>query len=177
MVGVEKGRTSSRPFGQGNYNLDLFRPTLEGPHYKFTLLLPVTEKVTGEKGEKAVFTSKDLEKLGDLFNADFGGATYLETKGAPPRKAPSVRGDWMDNNKNKVVVNWHARIEVYTRQHPDAIAYFTELKARLLEHAEKVRQMKQDEIVIERVSVDFVPKTTLKALRTEVEERLKYLKR
>lgn len=177
MVGVEKEGTSSRPFGQGKHNLELFKPTFEGPHYKFTLLVPVTEKFVGERVEKNVFTGADLEKLGDLFDQDFGGATYFEAKGTPKKRAPSVRGDWVDNQSGKIVINWHARIEVYTRQHPDAMNYFIELKARLLLHAEDVRQMKQDEILIERVDVSFVPKTTLEALRKDAEERVKYFKR
>ncbi len=177
MVGVEKEGTSSRPFGQGKHNLELFKPTFEGPHYKFTLLVPVTEKFVGERVEKNVFTGADLEKLGDLFDQDFGGATYFEAKGTPKKRVPSVRGDWVDNQSGKIVINWHARIEVYTRQHPDAMNYFIELKARLLLHAEDVRQMKQDEILIERVDVSFVPKTTLEALRKDAEERVKYFKR
>lgn len=178
MVGVEKeGSSSARPFAQGKHNLELFKPTFEGPHYKFTLLIPVTERFLGDKVEKKVFTTEDLEKLADLFDKDFGGATYFEAKGTPKSRTPSVRGDWVDGESGKIVINWHARIEVYTKKHPDAMAYFTELKARLLLHAEETRQMKQEEILIECAEVSFVPKTTLEALRKDAEERAKYLKR
>ncbi len=61
--------------------------------------------------------------------------------------------------------------------HPDADEYFTELKVRLLEQAKEVRHMPQKEIVIERVVIDFVPRTTKEQMITKLEERLKNLKR
>lgn len=77
-----------------------------------------------------------------------------------------------------VVVDWHVRMDVYTKRHEGAIEYFTELKARLLRHAKEERHAEQEEIVIEmNETVSFVPKRTLKSIIMESEERLKYLKR
>ena len=166
-------RSTDRPFGQREYDdLKLFKPTLKGPHYKFTILLPVTERLVREKKEKEVFTTEDLDMLIDLFCKDFRGeTTYEEVKGPP-----KIRGYWVGEGGERVI-NGHVRMEVYTKQHPRAIEYFEELKARLLEHVDRVRHMKQEEIVIERDRLDFVRKRALKSIITESEERLKNLKR
>ena len=168
----EGTKTSARPFGQRVYDLHNFRPTLTGPHYKFTLLLPVSEKEDGQEKPVEVFTDSDLKGLKRLFREDFGGGTYFEVEGAPP-----IHGDWIGQN-GKVVVDWHVRMDVYTKRHEGAIEYFTELKSRLLRHAKEVRHAEQEEIVIEiNETVSFVPKRSLEAVITESEERLKNLKR
>ncbi len=168
MVGVEKVQ---RPFGQREYRLEFSRPTLAGDHYKFTILLPVTEKVEGQRGSKEIFTDSDIRDLKRLFRQDLGGATYFELKGPPP-----IQGDWVDK-RGDVVIDWHVRMEIYTKKHKVAITYFEELKARLLKLAKEIRQAEQEEIVIERTSVSFVPHTPLEALLTKQREKLKDLKR
>ncbi len=169
MAGIEK--IGKRPFDQREYGAALLKPTFEGDHYKFTLLLPVTEKSEERKVSRNVFTEADLKELKRLFRDDLGGATYFELNGPPP-----IQGDWIDK-KGKVVVDWHIRIELYTKKHERALGYFEELKARLLQHAREVRQMEQEDIVIERATVNFVPQIPLKALITKPIEKLKDLKR
>ncbi len=168
MVGIEKAK---RPFAQREYSAMLLRPTFEGDHYKFTILLPVSEKPEGQTVSKDVFTDTDLKELKRLFREDLGGATYFELKGPPP-----IQGDWVDK-RGEVVVDWHVRIELYTKKSERAMVYFKELKARLLLHVKEVRQMEQEDIVIERTKVSFVPQIPLDALITKRKERLKDLKR
>ncbi len=172
MVGIESA--GKRAFGQTKYDISLLRPTLEGEHYKFTILLPVSEFFIGKKDvSKTVFTDDDVGALRDLIRKDFDGITY--SFGA---KSPSTQGDWIDR-KGKIVVNEHVLFEVYTQKTEKAVAYFTELKARLLIHAKEVRKMEQEDIVIEQREVTFIPSRTLEALGKgpEPKERLKYLKR
>ncbi len=168
--GLRRIRGAERPFGQSVCRTDL-SPTFKGAHYKFTLFLPVTEKVVGEQIYEPVFTKGDLEKLCDLFNADFGGATLFMAPGPPP-----LKGTWKDGDK--VVINGHAKLDVYSRLSKEAEDYFTELKARIMRHVDEVRHMRQDEIVIEiNIIPDFVPRKSLEEQKAELEERLNNLKR
>jgi hypothetical protein len=169
LMGREK--VVGRPFGQREYDLNNFMPTLSGTHYKFTLLLPINEKFADEKVSRTVFTADDLDGLKNLFRNDFNGLTYFEIEGPPP-----VQGDWVDK-KGKIVTDWHARIEVYTKRHEGAVEYFEELKARLLLHAKVARNIEQEDIVIERSEADFVRNRPLGSIIAESEERLKNLRR
>jgi hypothetical protein len=171
MVGRET--VSKRPFNQSKYDTRLLRPTLEGEHYKFTILLPVTEFPAGKKDEsKPVFTDLDLVALRKLFTRDFGGVTYTEDI-----KHPLLRGEWIDKT-GRTVVNEHVQFEIYSQRNQTAIRYFTELKIRLMQHVKEVRHMEQEEIIIEKAGVGFIPLSTLEALRKEQKqtERIKYLR-
>ena len=177
LMGREK--TLERPFGQSVYDTGLLKPTLEGLHYKFTMLLPVTEFPAGKEREsKIVFTYEDLGEIRNLLRKDFGGVTYsLEGK------HPLLQGDWI-GKKGDVVVNEHMLLEVYAQKNNTAVEYFTELKARLLKHVKDVRNVEQEEIVIEQAIVDFIPKKDLPTLRKEPiekpkdsDKKLKYSKR
>ena len=174
MAGIEKGKVDSRPFGQRDYpDIGVFKPTFAGSHYKFTLLLPVSERFVEENISKKVFVDEDIDNIKALFRTDFGGhTTYFEVQGPPP-----IRGEWVDPKNGKIVIDWHVRIEAYTRRHERAVEYFDELKARLLRHVRDVRHMEQEEIIIERAKVNFAHTRPLEMIIAESEERLKYLKR
>ena len=103
---MKEGRPSSRPFEQSRYDLNNISPTFNGPHYKFIIVLPVTEKFEGEKDFRPVFTIRDLSKLEDLFDDDFGGVTM--------NKGP-VKGSWRDDSEGKICINEHVRLEIYTK--------------------------------------------------------------
>jgi len=167
MVGVEKeGTSSSRSVGRCEHNLELLRPTFMGPHYKFTLLLPVTEKFEGEKTFRPVFTQKDVDDLERKFDKELNGVTIS--------KGP-IMGSWR-NDYGKVVLNQHVRLEVYTKLDAKAIEHFGELKVELLLRARTEKKMPQEDIVIEWTTVDFVPKHDRIGIR-DAKEKLKNLKR
>jgi hypothetical protein len=159
---------AKRPFGQSKkYDFNLLKPTLDGPHYKFSILLPVVEFYPEQKNEfKFVFTKNDLEDLQDLLRTDFGGVTY-----STDVKHPLIQGDWIDKNGD-VVANKHMRFEVYTQKNVEAVEYFVELKARLLKHVKDVRHMEQEDIVIERLEVDFTPSRALGMIRRNQKEKV-----
>lgn len=157
-----------RPFGQREYDTSLLKPTLEGLHYKFTMLLPVTEFPAGKKKEsKPVFTHEDLSEIRNLLRKDFGGVTY-----SLAGEHPLLQGDWI-GKRGDVVVNEHMLFEVYAQKNSKTVEYFTELKARLLKHVKETRKMEQEEIVIELAVVDFIPNKALSGLRREPAEKLK----
>jgi hypothetical protein len=108
MVG--KSRIARKQPAEDKELLNLIRPTFDGPHYKFTLLIPVTEKFEEEKTVRPVFTQDDIDELEIKFDAELIGATIS--------KGP-IRGSWR-NDYGKVVFNQHVRFEVYTKQHEKA---------------------------------------------------------
>jgi hypothetical protein len=71
-------------------------------------------------------------------------------------ETPSSVGQWIDARK-KVIVNEHARFEVYSQRTREALNYFDELKERLHIRAEKLGA-KQDIILIEQSEVTFAIK-------------------
>lgn len=147
---VEK--SDNRPFGQREYQTELFKPTFEGYHFKFTLLLPIYEyKIGQESSSKEVFRSKELDMLEKLFLRDFDGVTYSRDA-----KHPILEGVWKNIRTDENTVNRHALYEIYSQRHDKVIEYFKELKTRLHTYAEKELNMKQDVIVIEQTEVTFI---------------------
>lgn len=127
---------------------DLLKPSLEGHHYKFTLLIPITEQVPAkDEAPKPVFTEEDLEELKGLFQRDFGGF----------REPSIITGQWRDDEKDEIVVNQNARYEVYSSQIPRALGYFSELKARLIDYSKK--RVFQKDILIEVQEVTVVSRS------------------
>ncbi|MDE1871204.1 MAG: hypothetical protein KGI06_03110 [Candidatus Micrarchaeota archaeon] len=144
-------KSSSRPFGQGDYDKNLLQPTFKDFQYKFVAFLPMSESTLGSNKKKQVFSKEDLGELGRLFNDDFGGFTL-------GRESPSSLGQWIDISKN-VIVNEHARFEVFSQRTREALNYFDELKERLHIRAEKLGAI-QDIILIEQSEVTFAIKPT-----------------
>jgi hypothetical protein len=133
----------ARPFGQSEYPLDVLRrpPEFSGKAFKFTLLVPINEFVSGQAvNYKQVFSPTDFKMLGDLLENDFGGVTQSEDK-----THPLLRGSW--TSKGIVIINKHARYELYSQQNDIAIDYFKELKKNLERHTG------QEIIVIEMTHV------------------------
>jgi hypothetical protein len=148
---------SDRPFGQRKYPEAHLKPTFSGYHYKFTLLLPISERTIGEDiSIKTVFTQEDLNELRRLFRDDFGGSTVSRNTTGGEGTESLWKGEWRDTETQKTVVNEHARYEIYSRREPDAIQYFTELKARLLIWSKKERNAEQKDIVVEVIEVSFI---------------------
>jgi hypothetical protein len=134
MLGIQKGNSSS--FGQPIYGTRVFKPTFEGYHYKFSVLLP-TAVIRGGKQDQ-VFTKQDFKKLSIRFDNDFGGFTQHK-----------VVGEWI-NPQKEIIVNEHMRYEIYSRRHDKAVEYFKDLRDQLeLYKGEKI-------IVIEQSEVTFV---------------------
>lgn len=144
-------KTKNRPFGQGIYDKNLLQPTFTDFQYKFVVFLPMSESALGSNKQKQVFSKDDLGELGRLFNDDFGGFTL-------GKEAPSSLGQWIDISKN-IIVNEHARFEVFSQRTREALNYFDELKERLHIRAEKLGT-KQDIILIEQSEVTFAIKPT-----------------
>lgn len=116
-----------RPFGQSKYNTnELQIEKLSGYAYKFSLLLPITEK------GKFIFSSQEEEEMRTLFEEDFGG--YTCTQGVTH---PLVMGGYIDENGIRVL-NEHTRFEAYTKQTDLAIRYFEELERNLIKYSENV---------------------------------------
>ncbi|MDE1874270.1 MAG: hypothetical protein KGI04_04105 [Candidatus Micrarchaeota archaeon] len=148
-----KEDVSKRPFGQPRYDVSHLMPTFRGPHYEFVILLPVTEQEVGSKEEIHVFTDEDMSELKKLFRDDFGGSTI-----PPNTQGPLVSGEWVEKKANRIVINEHARCEVYSLPTTEALDYFVKLKAGLEKHARDVRRAPQEEIVIKQSEVSFVSK-------------------
>jgi hypothetical protein len=138
---------SDRPFGQRDFGPGL-RPTFRDDHYKFTILVPVTEQVENEK-PKTVFTETDIQELRKLFQRDFGG--YTESS---QLRQPVWRGEWTDTESQVTTANEHVRFEIYSLKNPRALEYFHELADRLKALSQK--RVPQQEILIEVVEVLFV---------------------
>lgn len=157
------------------------------------LLLPITEEVIvrGKTNsvEKPIFEPSDLNTLERHFNIHFGGSTTFRYKryskqeledvpkellplisetqiGVPHVLAsPLLRGSWVDKN-GLPVVNNHARYEVYTLRHNNAMEYFKRLRRTLEEHSgEKI-------IVVEQTEITIVPAVSsdVKRLLRKVEK-------
>ena len=148
-------KNSERPFDQSKYGTRAFKPTLEGYHYKFSLLLPISVIRNGR--EEQVFRDDDFKELNKLFDEDFGGFTNFKV----------LEGEWIDPQK-ETIVNRHVRYEIYSRRHDKAIEYFKELKENL--------QIFKDEkaIIIEQAEVTFVPNVEPRIRR--LLRKVKYLK-
>lgn len=148
LVTVRKA--SQRPLVEGDYNAEALRPTFSGYHNKFTVLLPISERVIGEGGKgRKVFSNDDIDELEKLFVDTFGGFTRSS------RKHPLLEGNWTNDLTKKTITNKHALYEIYTQQSTEAIAYFRDLKRGLHRRA-KARGMGQDIIVIEQTEVTFI---------------------
>jgi hypothetical protein len=171
MVGVNQSvGKRPRPFGQGEYRLELIRPTFTETDYQVTLLLPTSERFVGEGVTRPVFTREDKKNIKILFREDFGGATYHQGKGPP-----SIQGDFVMDGR--VVVDWHWVVDVFARRHEATLIYFGELKARLMEHARDARHAEQRDIVLKIQDVNYIlSKGTVEEI-TKDENRLKYLRR
>ena len=184
MVGKEKevaaqdgkATTSERAFGQRDYVAlfgNVLRATSTGKYYKYTILLPIREYYEGAEGNaKTVFTKKDVKQLRRLLRGDFGGVTFSYST-----------GDWIDDD-GRNVVNDHAQYEVSGQKNSMVRKYFAELKARLLLHADEVRNIPQNDIYVQRSAVnlgdDVFEKPPLEELSgrlTKLKEKLNNLKR
>ena len=87
-----------------------------------------------------------------------------------------------DDGRN--VVNDHAQYEVSCQKNSGVRKYFAELKARLLLHADEVRNMPQDDIYVQRSAVNLgddvfekPPLDELSGRLTKLKEKLNNLKR
>lgn len=90
MVTVRQ--VSHRPLVEGEYDTRALRPTFSGPHSKFTILLPISERVRGDKRkERRVFSDEDMDELETLFIDTFGGFTRSSTE------HPLLEGNWIDD--------------------------------------------------------------------------------
>ena len=128
-----------RPFTQSIYDCSKLRKEdLSGYAYKFTLFIPISE------ADKVIFSDDDRHALCQLFNNDFGGVTYSKDV-----VHPLLSGEWKDDN-GKVVVNNHARFEIYTQQSDTCIRYFCELKKNLEAHSG------EQTIIVEKVAVHLI---------------------
>ncbi len=174
-----------------------FKPLLEGYHFKFTLLLPISEEKMIPRRpfptEWSIFTSKDLDALESHFEKHLGGYASFRYKARYSKKdlkslpkeflpflpetpvgvphilaSPTIRGAWI-NKKKKTIVNKHARYEVYTLRHNNSMEYFKKLRRILEEHS------KEKIIVIEQSEVTIVPGTTSDT--KPLLRRIKYLER
>ncbi len=151
MSTVEIDTPKARPFGQSDtYDKNLLRPTFKGFHYKFTLLLPLTERAPGSRILMPVFGRTEQDMLETLFTDDFHGYSHSNLKG------PFVEGKWKEDDISKPAFNKHARYEVYSLRGNEPLNYFTELKARLHQYAEVELKIGQKEIVIEQHEVNFI---------------------
>jgi len=160
----------------------VFKPVLDGYHFKFTLLLPISEEKKIPRRpfsiEKSIFTPTDLDTLETHFEKHLGGYTSFRYKvkysdeelknipkpflqflpetpiGVPHILAsPTIRGAWI-NKKKKTIVNRHVRYDIYTLRHNNAMEYFKKLRRILEGHSrEKI-------IVIEQGEVTIVPGTS-----------------
>lgn len=142
MSTLDKGR----PFGQRVYNTELLKPTFSDYHHKFTLIIPINERIIGVNESKQVFKEEDLREIEKLFKDDFGG--FSVPKG--------IDGQWVNLN-DKIVFNEHVRYDIYAQRNKLAVDYFTELQQRLHVRAEE-RGSKQDIIVIEQTEATFINK-------------------
>jgi len=144
-------KVDSRPFGQSKYPLSLIRPTLEGYHYKFEILVPISSRIIAPKlkPEKTVFGEHDLGELSRLFYNDFHGATYS----SKDVNHPLLQGRWI-NDAGETVINKHVLYEVLTKRDEKVIEYFKELKERLQLYG------KQKVLVIEQTEVTIIPPMT-----------------
>ncbi|MDE1870739.1 MAG: hypothetical protein KGI06_00680 [Candidatus Micrarchaeota archaeon] len=156
-----------------------FKPVLEGYHFKFTLLLPISEEKKILRRpfavEKSIFTPADLDTLEMHFEKHLGGYTSFrykvkysedELKNIPKAflpflpetpigiphilASPTIRGAWI-NKEKKTIVNRHVRYDVYTLRHNNVMEYFKKLR-RILEE-----QSREKIIVIEQAEVTIVP--------------------
>jgi len=157
-------KNNNRPFGQRAYNPDLLRPTFSDYHYKFILIIPISESVIGRIESKPVFKEEDLRDLEKLFRSDFGGYSI-------PKQ---IDGQW-DNPNKEIVSNEHVRYDVYSQRNKLAIDYFTELQQRL--HIRAVeRDAKQDIIVVEQIEITFInkPSFDMEFLKILMRDHMKY---
>ncbi len=170
MVGVERSvGKRPRPFGQGEYRLELIRPTFTETDYQITLLLPTSERFIDKNKTMPVFTREDKKNLKVLFREDFEGATYHQGKGPP-----TIQGDFVMDGR--VVTDWHWIVEILARRHDATLVYFGELKARLMEKARE-RGVEQRDILIKVQNVNYVPRRGSVEEIAKDEDRLKYLRR
>ena len=157
-------KNESNPYEQSKHTVRLIKPNFEaGYHFKFNLLVPINVKIIGKRGTKPVFTKYDIGEIKSELIKNFEGVTYS-----------AARGDWIENRTGEIVVNNHARFEIYTKRNDRAVDYFKELRERL--------QLHKDEkiIMIEQTEVTFIPRPVTKVrhlLRTikELKEKVKYL--
>ena len=167
--------TTGRAFGQRDY-VTLFGNVLKPDtkeRYHYTILLPIREYYEGGEDEaKSVFTKEDVKALRRLLRGDFGGATGTYSN-----------GDWIDK-EGRNVINDHAQIEVSCQKNSYVEKYFAELKARLLLYVDKVRDMPQEEIYVQRLEVNLgddvfetPPLEELRGELTKLKEKLNNLKR
>jgi hypothetical protein len=140
---VQKQKSEGRPFNQPHYGATSFKPDFKGHHYKFTILVPIIEKVGYE--QKQIFTDQDIIKMNNLFDNDFGGFTSIR----------KLEGEWM-GPKKRIVPNEHMRYEIYTKRNERAMDYFRELKENLEEYKN------EEIIVIEQTEVNFMSTLTPK---------------
>jgi hypothetical protein len=113
----------ARPFQQSDqYDLARIRfgpEELEGPAYRFLLLLPARN----EGG--VIFSRAEQALLLDLLTSDLGGVTTAPDTVLPPRS-----GIWR-SGIGQTHADRHSLFEVYTKQDNLALAYFEELAWRL----------------------------------------------
>ena len=148
MVTVRKD--SQKPLVEGEYEPKSLAPTFIGPHNKFTLLLPIRERIIGEeRNERRVFSSSDIDELEQAFIDKFGGFT------SSSKKHPLLEGNWLDALRKKTVANKHVLYEIYAQQNRETVDYFRDLKRGLHRRAAE-RGRSQDIIVIEQLGVTFV---------------------
>ena len=140
-----------RPFGQSKYSIkDLKIEELIGYAYKFSLLLPLTEK------GKRIFSPVEQENLRTLFRKDFGGCTW--TQGITH---PLLAGEYIDEN-GVCILNEHARFEVYAKQNDLVIRYFQELERNLIKYSKNVitKRVKdykgEEKLLIELITVKLL---------------------
>lgn len=135
------------------YDKKLLEPTFKDFHYKFILLLPVSEYTLGStEPAKEIFKNEDLKGVEQLFRSDFGGFTHQRSV-----VDPSTEGQWIKGTTNETIVNEHAMYQIYSARTREALNYFDELKERLHVRAEELGA-KQDIIVIEQSEVTFAIK-------------------
>jgi hypothetical protein len=105
-------------FGQSYYNRNNLQvPNLRGLVYKFSILIPVKE--AKENDEWDIFSYKEVEKLRELLDRDFGGST--NTPEPEATQHPLLTGSYKMGNE--VVVNDHVRFEVYAQQNNSPMSH------------------------------------------------------
>jgi hypothetical protein len=102
-------------------------PGLHGFAHRFTIFFPL---LSGETGQ-GIFSKLEAAVLAEFLNDVFGGCTIESFSNTPP-----LKGLWQKGQK--LIVDGHTRIVVYTAQIDEAEHFFTQLKTSLEQQVAKI---------------------------------------